>query len=114
MTVTAQTPSNSSTGNGATTVFPYTFKIISQADIEVSVDGVVQALNTHYTVSGAGDNAGGNVTFLSAPASGAIVVRRRNMQEDARTRASASHSLAEMHWASVQGENHVPVLGEGL
>ena len=79
MTVTAQTPSNSSTGNGVTTVFPYTFKIISQADIEVSVDGVVQTLNTHYTVSGAGDNAGGNVTFLSAPASLSVVARRRNM-----------------------------------
>jgi hypothetical protein len=79
LTVTAQTPSNSSTGNGVTTVFPYTFKIISQADIEVSVDGVVQTLNTHYTVSGAGDNAGGNVTFLSAPASLSVVARRRNM-----------------------------------
>ena len=36
------------------------------------------------------------------------------MQEDARARASASHSLAEVRWASVQGQNHVPVLGKGL
>jgi hypothetical protein len=36
------------------------------------------------------------------------------MQEDSRTRARASHSLAYVHWASVQGENHVPALGKGL
>lgn len=80
MTVSAQTTVNSSTGNGATTVFPYTFKILTSADLEVLVDGVVKTLTTHYTVSGAGTNGGGDVTFLSAPASGAIVVRRRNMQ----------------------------------
>lgn len=79
MTVTAQTSSNSSTGNGVTTVFPYTFKIIDDGDIEVRVDGVLKTLSTHYTVSGVGDNAGGNVTMLSAPANGAIVARRRNM-----------------------------------
>jgi len=79
VTVTAQTSSNSSTGNGVTTVFPYTFKIIDDGDIEVRVDGVLQTLSTHYTVSGVGDNAGGNVTMLSAPANGAIVARRRNM-----------------------------------
>ena len=36
------------------------------------------------------------------------------MQEDARTHASASQSLAEVRRASVQVENHVPVLGNGL
>lgn len=80
MTVSAQTPVNSSTGNGATTVFPYTFKIIRDADLEVSVDGVVKTLATDYTVSGAGVDAGGDVTFVVAPANGATVVRRRNMQ----------------------------------
>lgn len=79
MTVSAQTPVNSSTGNGVTTVFPYTFKIIAAADLEVTVDGVVKTLTTDYTVSGAGDDAGGNVTFITAPANGATVVRRRNM-----------------------------------
>jgi len=80
LTVSAQTTVNSSTGNGVTTVFPYAFKILRNADLEVLVDGVVQTLTTHYTVSGAGTDGGGDVTFLSAPASGAIVVRRRNMQ----------------------------------
>jgi len=80
LTVSAQTTVNSSAGNGVTTVFPYAFKILRNADLEVLVDGVVQTLTTHYTVSGAGSDGGGDVTFVSAPASGAIVVRRRNMQ----------------------------------
>jgi hypothetical protein len=79
VTVSAQTPINRSTGNGVTTVFPYTFKIISDADIEVSVDDVVKTLTVDYTVSGAGADAGGNVTMLVAPASSTSVLRRRNM-----------------------------------
>lgn len=79
MTVSAQTPINRSTGNGVTTVFPYTFKIVSAADIEVSVDGVVKTLSVDYTLSGVGSDAGGNVTMTVAPANLASVVRRRNM-----------------------------------
>lgn len=79
MTVSAQTPLNRSTGNGVTTVFPYNFKILAAGDIEVSVDGVVKTLTTHYTLSGVGADAGGNVTMVTPPANGAIVVRRRNM-----------------------------------
>ncbi len=79
MTVSAQTPINRSTGNGVTTVFPYTFKIISDADIEVTVDDVVKTLNVDYTVTGAGVDAGGNVTMTTAPAAATTVVRRRNM-----------------------------------
>jgi hypothetical protein len=79
VTVSAQTPINRSAGNGVTTVFPYTFKIIAAADIEVTVDDVVKTLNVDYTVSGAGLDAGGNVTMTTAPASGTTVVRRRNM-----------------------------------
>jgi len=79
MPVPNQTPVNSSTGNGVTTVFPYTFKILDQADILVQVDGVTKTISTDYTVSGVGVDAGGNVTFLAAPASGALVVRSRNM-----------------------------------
>ena len=79
MTVSAQTPISRSTGNGVTTVFPYTFKIISDGDIEVSVDDVVKTLNVDYTVSGAGLDAGGDVTMTTAPAVGTTVVRRRDM-----------------------------------
>ena len=79
MTVSAQPPISRSTGNGVTTVFPYTFKIISDGDIEVSVDDVVKTLNVDYTVSGAGLDAGGDITMTTAPAVGTTVVRRRDM-----------------------------------
>jgi hypothetical protein len=79
VTVSAQTPINRSTGNGATTVFPYTFKVVSESDIEVAVDGVVKTLTVDYTVSGVGSDAGGNVTMVVAPALASSVVRRRSM-----------------------------------
>jgi len=79
MTVAAQTPVNSSDGNGVTTVFPYSFKILRALDLEVRVDDVPLSLGVHYTVSGAGNNGGGNVTMLTPPAVNAKVVRRRNM-----------------------------------
>lgn len=79
MTVSAQTPINRSTGNGVTTVFPYDFKILAAADIQVTVDGVSQTLNVDYTVSGVGNESGGNVTMTVAPANLTSVVRRRNM-----------------------------------
>ena len=79
MPVTDQTTSNSSTGNGVTTVFAYTFKILAEADLLVEVDGVEQTLTTHYTVSGVGNSGGGNVTFVTAPVLDSIVVRSRDM-----------------------------------
>ena len=84
MTISTTTIKNSYSGDGSTTVFAYTFKIASTADIQViirSSAGVetVKSLTTHYTVSGAGDASGGNVTFTSGntPASGETVVIRR-------------------------------------
>lgn len=79
MPVTDQTTSNSSTGNGVTTVYPYTFKILDQNDLLVEVDGVTKTLTTHYTVSGVGASGGGNVTFASPPALDAVVVVSRSM-----------------------------------
>lgn len=63
------------TGNGSTTAFPYTCRIIDQEDlkvIKVSTTGVAvtQTRGTHYTVSGVGSASGGNVTFTTAPATG--------------------------------------------
>lgn len=73
MTVAVQTTFTASIANGVTTVFPYAFKIADDADLAVTVDGVLQT--SGYTVSGVGDSAGGNVTFTVAPANGAKVIR---------------------------------------
>lgn len=79
MTVSSSTNSASYSGNGSTTVFAYGFKIFENSDLAVTLvndtTGVetTQTLTTHYTVSGAGTNSGGNVTFVTAPASGNTV-----------------------------------------
>jgi hypothetical protein len=77
MSVTSQTPYNSYTANGATTVFPYGFMLLDTDDLVVTVDGVVKTLTTDYTVSGLLNPSGGNVTFLVAPANAAKVLLSR-------------------------------------
>jgi len=57
-------------GNGATSVYPYTFKIFAATDLLVTkrdTDDVetTLVLNTDYTVSGAGDTAGGSITLTA-------------------------------------------------
>ena len=85
MTISSTTTVNQYTGNNSTTAFAYAFKIYADADLKViltSTAGVetVQTLSTHYTVSGAGDAGGGNVTFTSGntPGTGVLVTILRN------------------------------------
>jgi len=70
-----------SQGNGVTTVFPFTFKVFTTADILVtyldasSVESVL-VLTTNYTVSLNADqntSPGGSVTLLVAPATGTYI-----------------------------------------
>ena len=76
MTVTSTTArSGPYAGNGSTTQFPYTFRILDEAHLTVvktAADGTetTLVLTTDYTVSGVGNASGGNVTTTSAPASG--------------------------------------------
>lgn len=70
MAVTTTTSSVRYNGNASTTVFAYTFRILVEPDLVVTIGGALQTLTTHYTVSGVGDAGGGNVTFITAPASG--------------------------------------------
>lgn len=62
------------TGNGVTTVFSFPYKFLADGDLVVVIidnAGVVtvQTISSNYTVSGAGDDAGGSVTMLTPPAS---------------------------------------------
>lgn len=65
------------TGNGSTTVFPYTFAIFADSDMVVYVDDEI--IETGYTVSGAGQTDGGNVTFDTAPADGKKITLLRQV-----------------------------------
>jgi hypothetical protein len=70
MTISSTTSRWVYNGDGGTTVFTYDNKIYADTDLKVYVDGVLQTIATHYTVSGVGEETGGSVTFVSAPASG--------------------------------------------
>lgn len=59
--------------SAAQTVFPYPFPIFQNADLVVEVDGAVQTLVTHYNVSGATDDTGGNVTFVTGRTAGQVI-----------------------------------------
>jgi len=88
MTVSSTTVKNSYSGNSSTTVFAYSFKIFADSDLQVIIRSstgaeTTKTLTTHYTVSGAGDASGGNVTFTSGntPATGQTVVIRRGVPQ---------------------------------
>ena len=86
MTISSTTTKNSYSGNGSTTVFAYGFYIPASTDIQVIVRSstgteTVKAEgtgSTNYSITGVGSGSGGNVTFVTAPASGETVVLRRN------------------------------------
>jgi hypothetical protein len=73
------------TGNGMSTVFPYDFKILDAAEMQVvvynSTTETETILTTGYTVDGVGVAGGGNVTLDDAADSpvGTDLILRRNM-----------------------------------
>lgn len=67
MTISTSTIRNDYIGNGVTDTYPYTFKAFASSDLLVYVDGVLQTITTHYTVTGVGVETGGNVEFVTPP-----------------------------------------------
>ncbi len=59
--------------NGVTTNFAYTFEIAADSELEVYLDDVLQTLDSDYTVTGAGDEGGGNVVISPALDSGSFI-----------------------------------------
>lgn len=79
MTIPSNVTRNSYTGTGITGPYPVTFKFFEDADLKVTVadtNGVetVKTLTTDYTVTGAGEQAGGSITFTSSVTSGYSIV----------------------------------------
>jgi hypothetical protein len=93
-------------GNGSTTAFAYAFKVSDQAHLVVTetivLTGVetTKTLTTHYTVSGVGDEGGGNVTAVAAPASTVTwtITRAVTLSQttDLVNRASVNPSILEL------------------
>lgn len=72
-------------GNGITTVFSFPYRFLANGDIVVvgvSSTGVstTKVLTTDYTLTGAGDDAGGTVTMLVAPAVGTRLIIYRDTE----------------------------------
>jgi hypothetical protein len=68
MTVSSTTTKASLSGDGTQHSFAYGFKIFADADLEVYIrdssgNETLKTINTHYIVTGAGNEAGGNVLF---------------------------------------------------
>lgn len=83
MTISTTTARTTYNGNGITTVFSIPFRFLTNGDIvvvSVSAAGVetTKTLTTDYTLTGAGDDAGGSVTMLVAPAVGTRLIIYRD------------------------------------
>ncbi len=63
------------TGNASTTVFALPFAFAANAHVVVTIEGVVQT--SGYSIAGAGNPAGGTLTFSTAPLNGAMIKARR-------------------------------------
>lgn len=85
MTISTDTATAPYTGNGVTQIFPVPFYFLVDTDLKVSkkvaATGVVSVLtlNSDYTVSDAGNQAGGSITTLAVPASGDQLFIERNV-----------------------------------
>ena len=71
-------------GNGVTVAFSYDFKVTDQAHLVVtltSAAGVntIQTITTEYSVAGVGDEGGGTITMVTAPASGVQLTITRDV-----------------------------------
>ena len=107
MTVPVYSGPNTSTANGVTTVFPYSFKVLAAEHLLVTVNGLPRTLGVHYTVSGVGNAAGGNITFMEPPPAGAKVDRRRAMPF---IRLTDYQNLGDLLAATLNDDQDSPVL----
>ncbi|SAL59739.1 parallel beta-helix repeat-containing protein [Caballeronia peredens] len=71
MTVTTDIARIAYTGDGSSAVFAFPYYFLAASDIHVFVNFI--EVTTGFTVTGAGNQAGGSVAFSSAPAAGAVV-----------------------------------------
>ncbi len=85
MTISTTDSRISYNGNGVTTEFSFPYRFLANGDLVVVIvdaAGVetVKTITTDYTVTGAGDDAGGSVTMLVAPASSTRLVIYRDTE----------------------------------
>ncbi|HFW4208298.1 TPA: phage tail fiber protein [Salmonella enterica subsp. enterica serovar Reading] len=109
MSIPVQTPFNLYVANGSTTVFPYGFLLNQSSDLRVTANGVV--VSSGFSVSGEGNQSGGQITFSTPPASGTKIAILRNIplrrdteyQDNGDLLASTINADFDRLWMAVQG-----------
>lgn len=77
MTFSAANNKSTYTGNGVTVAFSFPYLFKDNDHLKVYLDGVLSG--SGYSITGAGNPAGGTVTFSTAPANGVSVVLLRQV-----------------------------------
>ncbi|HCM1918729.1 TPA: hypothetical protein N3A33_004767 [Salmonella enterica subsp. salamae serovar 28:r:e,n,z15] len=109
MSIPVQTPFNLFIANGSTTVFPFHFLLMQASDLRITANG--KAVSSGFSVSGQGDQSGGQVTFSSPPARGTKIAIMRNIplrrdteyQDNGDLLASTINADFDRLWMAVQG-----------
>jgi hypothetical protein len=73
------TPVARYTAGAGQSLFPYDYPIFTDPNLKVYVNDVLKTLTTHYTVAGAGNDTGGDVTFVTPMIGGEIVTIKRDI-----------------------------------
>ena len=79
MTVTNTTARNQYTATAGQTVFAYTFEVYDKNDLVVLQNSTTLSEGSNYTVSGVGNNSGGNITLAVGATAGDIITIYRDM-----------------------------------
>jgi hypothetical protein len=110
MTVQSDLSRWTGAGNGVATSFPFTRRVLQASDLLVylisDATGAesLQILNSHYTVSGAGSDAGGSVDFIAPPATGyTVLVRSARPYTQPSNFRNLGRFLPEIHQNAMDG-----------
>ncbi|EDZ9931333.1 hypothetical protein GJ842_24345 [Salmonella enterica] len=109
MSIPVQTPFNLYIANGSTTVFPYRFLLTQASDLRVTVNG--KTASSGFSVSGEGNQSGGQVTFSTPPTNGTRIAILRNIplrrdteyQDNGDLLASTINADFDRLWMAIQG-----------
>src|SRR5580692_4981175 len=74
-----QTPSVQYVASAGQTVFPYPFAITQDSDLVVYVNGIAQQTDQGYSLTGQGNDTGGNVISNAGLTAGTIVTLIRDV-----------------------------------
>ena len=115
MTVANNPSRDQYTATSGQTVFPYTFEIFNKDDVVVIQNSTTLSEGTDYTVSGVGNNNGGNITFTSGATAGDTITLYRDMAYERTTdyQTSGDFLAAEVNadfdrlWLAVQQNEEV-------